>query len=121
MNQIDREKCIKPFIGVHFIEHENGYIVWRMGTGYNIELLHLKTYVPKQGTGHQLIKAMLTKLKESPPYQTVFGFTRHNNYNSQKFYEAQGFELSEVSGVYADGVAVVFSQEYKKLLELHEL
>ena len=121
MNQIDKQKVLKPYIGVHLIEHENGYVVWRTGTGNNTELLHIKTFISGKGTGSELVKAMLIKLKENPPYATVFGFTRTVNQASQDFYKALGFELSEVKGVYEDGTAIVFSQLFTKLLELHQL
>ena len=120
MNQIDKQKVLKPYIGVHLIEHENGYIVWRRGTGDNAEMLHLKTFSPGKGTGRELIKAMLRKLKENPPYATVFGFTRSVNIPAQKFYRSLGFNLSPVEGVYADGSAVIFSQLFSTLLELND-
>lgn len=117
MNQIDKNKYLKPYIGVHLIECDNGYIVWRLGTGENVELLHLRTFSPGKGTGRALLNAMLNKLRENPPYCTVFGFTRTVNKISQEFYKALGFELTEVKGVYADGTAILFSQTFDRLLE----
>lgn len=119
MNRIDGQQYLTPYGRTWHIELPNGYIVWRRGTGNNIELLHIKTYAPGRGTGRQLVIAMLEELKKQPPYCTVFGFTRECNEGSQKFYEALGFELTTVKGVYQDGSAVVFSQEYRKLLEIN--
>lgn len=121
MTQIDIQKVIKPFIGVHLLENTNGYIAWRRGTGDNVELLHLKTFSSGKGTGRELVKAMLNKLKENPPYATVFGFTRSVNMEAQRFYRSMGFNLSPVEGIYADGSAVLFSQTFKKLLELNNV
>lgn len=121
MSRIDRERYVTPYVAVHTIEHENGYIVWRRGTGDNIELLHLRTFSPGKGTGRELVKEMLTQLLSYPPYDTVFGFTRTINEASQAFYKALGFELSEVKGVYADGHAILFSQRFKTLLEIHDV
>lgn len=121
MKQINQDVYIKPYIGIHLIEHANGYIAWRRGTGDNVELLHLRTFSPGKGTGRELVTAMLRKLLERPPYATVFGFTRTVNKASQEFYKALGFELTEVKGVYADGTAVLFSQTFKTLLELNNV
>ena len=114
-------KYIHPYRHVPHITLSNGFIVWRRGTGDNVELLHIKTYVPGQGTGRELVIAMLNCLKSNPPYCTVFGFTRTCNEGSQKFYQALGFELTTVKGVYQDGAAVLFSQEYKTLLEFNNV
>lgn len=121
MTQIDLQKTIKPFIGVHLLEDPNGYIVWRRGTGNNVELLHLKTFSSGRGTGRKLVNSMLSALKENPPYATVFGFTRSVNIEAQKFYRSLGFTLSPVEGVYGDGSAVLFSQTFEKLLELNNV
>lgn len=121
MTKLSKAKYIYPYQNVFSVELDNGYIVWRLGTGENAELLHLRTYAPGKGTGRKLVKAMLSRLVLTPPYATVFGFTRTMNDASQAFYKALGFDLSEVKGVYADGTAVVFSQQFKTLLEIHNV
>jgi len=121
MSLIDEEVYVYPYEYVTTIEMDNGYIVYRMGTGRNIELLHIKTHEPGKGTGRELILDMLRCLKDEPPYCTVFGFTRTCNEASQKFYKALGFELTPVKGVYADGHAILFSQKYTTLLEVNNV
>ena len=91
------------------------------GTGGNCEILHLRAYVVRQGAGRWLLKMMLSRLLRDPPYESVYGFTRTDNLVAQGFYEAMGFELSLVRGVYRDGSAVLFSQRYEKLKELHNV
>lgn len=108
---------------VHTYEHSGGagYIVWRVGTGGNVELLDLQV-VPTargQGVGIGLLRAMLRHLKDNPPYYTIFGFTRTANVEAQEFYAAVGFDLSRVAGVYADGEAIVFSAKYDDLCKRH--
>lgn len=115
------EEVVNPFTKVNWIQIENGYIVWRRGTGNNVELLHIRTFSPGKGTGKELVIRMLKALLECPPYATIFGFTRTVNESSQSFYKALGFELSEVTGVYDDGSAIVFSQRFKTLLEIHNV
>lgn len=112
-----------PYSDVHSYTTEDGCIVWRCGTGGNMELLHLQVHPDKlrQGIGSRLFKQMLKQLQHSPPYETVFGFTRSSNTNAQAFYGAMGFDLSYVRGVYRDGNAVLFSQRYEKLKELHNV
>lgn len=96
-----------------------GYIVWRRGTGDNVEITHLRAYRPHNGAGRRLLRIMLHDLRENPPYATVFGFTRQSNTQACNFYAKMGFELTVVKGVYADGTAVVFSAPYRTLLERH--
>lgn len=121
MKRLDLSKYVHPYVEVSIVERHNGFLVYRQATGDNVELLHIKTYVTGVGTGRQLVLAMLEELKQRPPYCTVFGFTRTCNEASQKFYTALGFELTPVKGVYQDGSAVLFSQEYKTLLEFNNV
>lgn len=104
-----------PFRTVYEIVNEDGHITWRVGTGHNVELLHIKAVESGEGHGRALLKAMLLELKKAPPYHSVFGFTRTVNYTARAFYLRCGFELSDVRGVYADGSAVVFSAPFDAL------
>ena len=46
--EIFKNKYIDPFYGLEYIYiEEEGYIVWRVGTGENIEMLHLRTFYKK--------------------------------------------------------------------------
>jgi hypothetical protein len=116
---LDHLKHVVPFTQVASFESEDGYVVWRRGTGDNVELLHLRSYRP--GAGTRLLRVMLTRLKDDPPYATVFGFCLRSNPKAQEFYLRQGFTLSFVTGVYAEGEAVVFSARYDDLCRRHEL
>jgi ribosomal protein S18 acetylase RimI-like enzyme len=98
---------------------ETGYIVWRVGTGRNVELLHLRAYTPRRGHGTQLLKRMLHSLTMDPPYSSVFGFCLGSNLPAWEFYRKMGFILTRVAGVYAEGSAYVFSQRYDILKEKH--
>ena len=112
-------KHVCPYEEVDYYEIEGeGYIVWRRGTGDNVEMLHLKAERTLEGIGSRLIKAMLVRLRlDRPPYETVYGFCRTNNFQAIGFYERLGFDISVVKGVYRDGDAVVFSAKYKDLCE----
>lgn len=121
MNLTELSKYVTPYANVYRHEEDNGFIVWRRATGDNVELLHIKTYQPGQGTGRTLVLAMLLALKSNPPYDTVFGFTRTCNSGAQSFYQSMGFDMCEVLGVYADGSAVLFSQKYSRLLEVNNV
>ena len=114
-------KYVKPYLSIEMHQIENGFILWRPATGLNVELLHIVTFSPGKGTGKELILEMLKKLKDHPPYATVFGFTRSCNDRAKEFYSALGFELSVVKGVYDDGEAVLFSQRFDTLLETHNV
>lgn len=105
-----------PFERVEFYEAAHGYIVWRLGTGGNVELLHIKAEPRGRGHGRRLFYQMLERLRESPPYHSIYGFTRVSNEEARAFYGALGFCLQEVAGVYADGRAVLFWAPYEVLV-----
>lgn len=117
MAELIPEKHLDPFKMIGSIENEFGYIVWRVGTGGNVELLHISASKIRQGYGTQLVKQMVFALNENPPYHTVFGFTRTVNNTAIQFYESLGFRLTLVEGVYRDGHAILFSQPYEDLLK----
>ena len=107
-------------VELDYVKTEDGFIGWRWGTGDNVELVDLQVNgAPRTGGGRRLLTEMLRALKASPPYATVFGFTRSPNLDAQRFYAAMGFALSTVVGVYADGSAVVFSARYSDLCARH--
>jgi hypothetical protein len=105
------------WMDVHYIRCEEGYICWRYGTGGNVEITHIKG--AKSGSGRKLLVNMLYELLDQPPYHTVFGFTRIDNSKARAFYERCGFILSNVEGVYKDGLATVFSATFEDLCKLH--
>lgn len=115
------EKCVTPYIYFSYVENDYGYISWRLGTGDNIEILHIrvneKNTVP--GKGLILIRDMLTKVQATKhPYHSVFGFAKASNEVAIKFYEALGFSISQpINDLYRDERAVVFSIQYSDLLE----
>jgi ribosomal protein S18 acetylase RimI-like enzyme len=113
-------RYVVPFCECSYIYDDRGWIVWRRGTGDNVELLHIRAFKRGQGDGKQLLLAMLNELKSDPPYHSVFGFTRVGNVEAKAFYGALGFELQDVNGVYRDGEATLFWQAYERLMELHQ-
>lgn len=100
---------------------ETGYVLWRRGTGDNVELTHLYAWPPRRGHGRRLLVRMLETLRTQPPYATVYGFTRYGHRGAQDFYAGVGFTLSYVEGVYGEGYATLFSCRYDELLALHGL
>jgi hypothetical protein len=91
----DPKVLIDPYCRASYrLLPDGSYIVWRVGTGENVELLHLKVVNQNEGTGTALFKMMLEALRENPPYHTVFGFTRGYNSVAMEFYLAMGFDLT---------------------------
>lgn len=111
-----RKTYLTPFGKTEHIWTKEGYIVWRLGTGGNAELLHIRSFIKGKGIGRKLVKAMLLKLKTNPPYYSVYGFTREANENAIAFYRALGFHVEITDSPYKKGRAVLFSQSYKVLL-----
>lgn len=112
------DKVLK-FTPVYYHEDATGYIVWRLGTGENVELLHIHTNERGKGHGRRLFYHMLKEIerKGPEPYHSIFGFTRVSNQEAQAFYGALGFVLDKVNGPYQDGHSIFFSAPYSVLLE----
>ena len=110
------EKYLDPYQQVDIAcSPAGGFIVWRKGTGLNVELLHLKVTTEREGEGQALFLQMLRRLQAKPPYESIFGFTRVSNTAAQSFYLKMGFVLQTVLGVYADGEAILFTETYDRL------
>src|SRR2546422_498221 len=111
----NQEKHVKPYNSTRSIKTAHGYVVWRRGTGGNVEILHLRVYEDslRKGHGRDLLKRMLTALRHAPPFCTIYGLSLPINESGHAFYRAMGFVLSPVVGVYAAGSAVVFSADYE--------
>jgi ribosomal protein S18 acetylase RimI-like enzyme len=118
-NGFDFNKHVKAYMDIHYIEGANGYVVWRMGTGGNTELLHLHASPTRKSHGKTLLKRMLEELLKDPPYCTVYGYCLESNTDAQRFYTSMGFHLTHVTGIYKEGGAYVFSQTYERLKEIH--
>ena len=117
---LDKSKYVDPFAVVSMIDDESGYIVWRLGTGHNVEMLHIHTEEKGKGYGRDLFYRMLGKLRQFSPYHSVFGFTRADNVGAKAFYGALGFDLTGVPGVYADGRCILFHAPYDRLVKCKE-
>lgn len=118
---IDLTKYVTRYQGVSYLANSKGFIAWRRGTGDNVELLHIKTHEKGRGYGRALVYQMLDSLRDDPPYATIFGFTRSSNEESQQFYGALGFNLQVVEGLYQEGTAVLFHQNYEQLCLLKDV
>lgn len=114
-----KDKYIKPFDGLEYIFVEDvGYVVWRRGTGGNVELLHIRAFTTGRGDGSRLVKMMLKKLKENPPYFSIFGFLLDSNVPMKKVYSRMGFNLIEgLDGPYKHGKACLMWQSFDVLCE----
>lgn len=114
---------VNPYTVIHYIEDYRGYIVWRLGSGGNIELLHIAASYPRVGYGTSLVRSMVDKLLELPEKpKAVFGFTRAQLEPANKFYQALGFSLHRLSDFYKQipefdiADAVIFHQPLARLL-----
>lgn len=114
-------KHVDPYEFVDYWSDDTGYCVWRLGTGLNVELLHLKTIEKRKGHGRNLIKNMLQALDcdINPPRNSVFGFCLASNKDAILFYMAMGFDVTPVPHIYIGQDAVCFSQNFAVLMERH--
>lgn len=113
------EKYIKKFQNIDFIYlPEKGFIVWRPGTGENVELLHIRTFIYKKGYAKDLIREMVGKLKENPPYYSIFGFALSSRENLRQIYQQLGFNISpDLPGPYKSSSSFLFYQSYNNLIK----
>lgn len=118
-----KAKYLTPYSDIQYeYEPALGWIVWRLGTGENIELLHIRSHVVRKGHGRVLFYRMLSLIEKSKvkPYHSIFGFTRVSNLCAKEFYTSVGFNIQPIDGLYKDGSAIMFWQEYTELLKRRE-
>jgi hypothetical protein len=78
---------INPYIMAEYHQHPDGsFIWWRRGTGDNMELMNVQARHKRKGVGTELFREMLRRLILTPPYATVYGFTRKGNLPAQHWY-----------------------------------
>lgn len=107
-------KYVNKFLPQYYLFFpEHGYVVWRFGTGENIELLHIRSFKP--GYGQKIIAAMINELKKNPPFYSVFGFALKANTAALKMYSKAGFNLADCPYPYKGGPATIFSQSFEIL------
>ena len=111
----DLKKKIEKFADLHYIYFKDeGHLVWRFGTGYNIEILDIEAYKKRQGIGTKLIRELVSGLGENPSV-SIFGFTKEINDDAKSFYKALGFRLSPViKDLYRKG-GILFIINYKDI------
>lgn len=112
-------KYIYPFSGISYIMDYRGCIVWRTGTGGNIEILHITASHKRRGYGTQLFIDMLYNIIDAPPHYSIFGFTRVDNKEAHLFYEALGFKVEPAHGLYKEGECRMFWSPFQKLRKLY--
>lgn len=118
------ERYIDKYRDIRYhYDNSYGYIVWRIGTGENIELLHIKTFEKRKGYGKKLFIEMLRQicLSDIKPYYSIFGFTRSSNKEAQNFYSAIGFNIVDICGLYKDGNCKLFWSSFEDLLKKHDI
>lgn len=76
-------------------DEEIGYLVWRTGTGNNLEALFIEVRAKGRGDGRVLYRRMVEKLLGSGerPYYSVFGFVLGSNERALGFYRRMGWAV----------------------------
>ncbi len=117
--KIFKKKYISEFSDIFYIFIDNiGFIVWRIGTGNNIELLHIKSFVKRKGYGSLLLRLMILELSKKPPYYSIFGFALYKNKEARFFYKKNGFNVFKCPFPYKTDSSIIFSQSFKKAQKL---
>lgn len=103
-----------------FYSAETGYIVWREGTGNNLEILFI------EGAGKELCRIMVKEIirQGKRPYNSVFAFRLGSNEIADKFYRKVGFQCVELGkSVYRDDTTALMWitwYEFLKHLEVEK-
>jgi ribosomal protein S18 acetylase RimI-like enzyme len=113
------EEKLKPYQGcVTRYYPDLGYIVWREGTGNNLELLFIE--VLRTGAGALLIKEMVDELLRAgkEPYHSVFAFTLASNLKALVFYLKLGFRDIDLGrSIYRDEATVLLTTTWEDLVK----
>ena len=115
-----KDKYLAGFDELKYIYEEGkGGIVWRLGTGWNIELLHIRAFEEGKGHAKMLLGMMIKELEKDPPYHSVFGFALEERKHLLSIYPKLGFHIEVNDGPYKDSKAILFWQKFEKLKELY--
>lgn len=111
------KKYLEPFRELHYVFWpEKGFIVWRLATGENVELLHLRSFKFGRGYAKELIAEMVKQLEKNPPYYSVFGFSLNNRPELKEIYKRLGFNTTEdIEPPYKGSRSVIFWQDFQTL------
>ena len=98
-----------------------GYIVWRVATGDNLEMVFIETKEKGKGMGLQLYRWMAETVLGNPrcpkPYHSVYGFQLGSNVAARRFYEKMGWTYVDFGrSVYRDDTTAMVWITWKDLL-----
>jgi len=106
------KKRFKEYGKIDYIYWPEGYMVWRIGTGDNIEILFIEVSEKRKGMGTKLFKEFLKRIN---PYHSVFVFHLASRKDAEKFYKSVGFNKSIKCGIYKDDKTVLRWATYEEL------
>lgn len=100
---------------------EKGFIVWRLSTGENVELLHIKTFVRSSGYASELVREMVKRLIKKPPFFSIFGFALASRVYLKEVYTHLGFHVTDnIKAPYKDDSSFIFWRSYEELKEFYK-
>lgn len=104
---------IKGYDRVDYIyDADVGYLVFRIGTGDNVEALFLEVAEKRKGYGTELYRRMVQRMVErgEKPYHSVFAFRLTGNEEAKAFYDRLGWKQQDIgSSVYrSDGTTLMW-------------
>ncbi len=104
----------------YFYDPEMGYLVWRVSTGENVEMLFVEAITLGQGLGRKLYQRFVKVLQEQgkEPYHSVFAFRLDSNEAAKKFYNKIGWtQISLGQSVYRDDDTVLMWITWEDLIK----
>ena len=75
-----------------------GYMIWTIGTGFNHEEMFIEVHPDHRGkgVGEKLYRLYCDRVKDNPPYYSVFAFVLKNNHAVRRMYQKMGFREQEL-------------------------
>lgn len=102
---------VGPYKTLYRIFDEDvGYIVWRLGTGDNIEVLFIEAKEPGKGYGKELFRRMVRSIESNKrqPYHSVYVYRLGANELARRLYAKLGCkEINLGQSVYRDDETVI--------------
>ena len=111
---------LESYAEVSYIWREDlGYIVWRNGTGDNLEFLFIEVVEQGKGKGVELYRLMAKKILEDGkrPYHSIYGFRLTGNTKAGKFYQKMGWHQVDFGqAIYGGDKTTLMWMEWNEFL-----
>jgi ribosomal protein S18 acetylase RimI-like enzyme len=104
----------------YFYDPEMGYLVWRVSTGENVEMLFVEAATMNRGLGRKLYQRFVKILQgqDKEPYHSVFAFRLGSNEVAKRFYDKMEWTQVDLGqSIYRDDHTVLMWITWQDLIK----